>query len=170
MRGVTRKKIAIIGNSGMGKSTILRLTGADLTIADMDCAFPCKESSPYRNALEWMIDETPGQAILAVSVHREMLKRIADAKRCGLDGDYFSKILFVHLWNSDPEKHRQFLEKAVIERKVPKTSRHVEYVLKLREEVYGVCKIFANLTIDMAVTEMNEAAEIVKGLRDTELK
>jgi shikimate kinase len=92
---MSKRKIALIGHSGAGKSECLKELGINRDVADMDKIFHTTESPSMEDAMKWMIDDTNEQDVLAVSVHRCMLKKMQQAKENG-DRD-FCKLFFVYL-------------------------------------------------------------------------
>src|SRR5258708_28897772 len=103
---MTRRKIAIIGTSGAGKSTCVKLLGGDLSVAEMDRHFDTGVSPPYEEVLRWMLERTDGQDVLDMSAHFQMLVDMAAAKRDRRHANRFDQVLFVYLYNLDPEKRR----------------------------------------------------------------
>jgi hypothetical protein len=163
---MARQKIAVIGNSGSGKSAIVRRLGGDLDSADMDKHFSCTEVPPYEKVLSWMLERTGGQVVLAVSVHMEMLELMTQAKRAGRNADCFDHILFVYLHQPDVEKHRTILNMRDAWGK-PRGPKHIEGVVGNRLRVHNACKDIADVTLNAATMLIEELVGVIAGLRES---
>ena len=161
---MARRKIAVIGNSGSGRSSSVKMLGGDLAIAEMDVHFDTRVSPPYEQVLKWILKRTEGQDVVDMSAHIQMLRDMTDAKRNALHADRFSQILFVYLYNSDPEKRRQFLEQpnARGHRRRPE---NIELTLTYHDAVYEACKDLADVTINTTHIGIKEVATLIDGLR-----
>jgi hypothetical protein len=165
---MARRKIALIGNSGSGRSSCVRLVGGDLSVAEMDRHFDTRVSPPYEQALAWMLDRTPGQDVLDTSTHLKMLGDMADAKRRGRHAELFEQVLFVYLINADPDKRKQFLERPNA-RGSMRSPDQVQLSLRFHAAVDGCCRDLADVTVNTSRMSMEEVAALVAGVRDAVL-
>jgi hypothetical protein len=162
---MTWRKIALIGNSGAGKSEIVKRLGGNLQLADMDNGLPRARPPSGEEVLCWMLDGTGEEPVLAIAVHMQTLEELRDAKKSGRSGDCLGQVLFVYLYNPDPGKHRRFLE-------LPKAcggqrdEQHIKGVLGNQPRVHAACKELADVTLNAATLGIEEAARLIGGLRD----
>ena len=62
---MTRRKIALLGNSGAGKSTCVERLGGTLAVADMDLDphYPIGVCPPYEPVLAWISRGRPARTL-----------------------------------------------------------------------------------------------------------
>ncbi len=132
----------------------------------MDRHFDTGVSPPYEDVLAWMLERTDGQDVLDMSAHFQMLSDMAAAKRGRVHADYFDQILFVYLYNSDPEKRKRFLEQPNA-RGALRQPQNIECSLKFHQQMFDVCSDLADVTINTAHMEVDELVGLIEGLRLT---
>jgi hypothetical protein len=162
---MARRKIALIGNSGAGKTDIVKRLGGNLQLADMDNGLSRASPPAGEEVLDWVLDGTGEEPVLAIAVHMQTLEELRDAKKSGRCLDRLGQVLFVYLYNPDPGKHRMFLER-------PKAcggqrdEQHIKGVLGNQPRVHAACKELADVTLNTATLSIEEAAWLIGGLRD----
>lgn len=162
---MTHQKIALIGNSGAGKSSVLRGLNRSLETADMDVHFDTEVCPPYKDVVAWMLDRTDNQDVLAISTHMAMLEEMSKAKQENRDRDLLDQILFVYLYNPYPTRHREFLEMPNAWNK-EREQWHIEAVLGNHQRVYQACRNLADVTINTPDLGLQRVIALVGALRD----
>lgn len=134
----------------------------------MDVHFDTTVCSSSKEFLDWILNRTGGQDVLAVSTHMVMLEELRDAKRENRDRDLLNQILFAHLDNPDPNKHREFLEQPDAWQK-EREKWHIEAVLDNYARVYQSCKDLADVTINTPDLGLEGMVKLIAALRDAML-
>lgn len=165
---MTRRKIALVGNSGAGKSSVLLGLGRSLEAADMDVHFDTKVCPPYKEVLTWMLDRTGGEDIIAVSTHMTMLEEMRDAKRENRDRNLLDQILFIYLYNPYPARHKEFLEMPNAWQ-AKREKWHIDAVLVNHERIYLACRDLADVTINTPDLGLERVVTLVAALQDAVL-
>lgn len=144
----------------------MKKLGGDLAVADMDMDkhFSITHSPPFEDVLGWMLEQTPGQEVLAVSAHREMLLDMTAAKRRGELPDQFARLLFVYLRTPDPVKHHERLMLPNAHGQA-RPDWHVEGVLAGQEAMHAACKDLADVTLNTASMTEEEVVRVIHALK-----
>ena len=136
---------------------------------DLDPHYPIGVCPPYEPVLAWILSRPPGEDVVSIGVHIEMLGRMRDAKRAGLPADLFGQILFVYLHSSDPARQLRFLNLANAHGH-ERDQGHVRAVLRNYHAVHAACDGLADETIDAARLSMDNVVERVAAFRDALLQ
>jgi shikimate kinase len=91
------RRVALIGHSGAGKSSVLDELQADRTTADMDAVLGTKHSPQLTRALGWLATEEQDPRLVAISNHESMLEEMRASKITGQYAKQFGCVLLVYL-------------------------------------------------------------------------
>ena len=153
-------KMALIGESGAGKTESVRRLGGILAVADMDPHFEAGVVPEYPKVMDWILNRTPGEKVLAISPHFRTFQLMTEARKRGECVEQFRKILFVHLWNPDPEQREERL------RKTRRTASEIKNILEYHRIFYDACQGLADVTVKTDRLGIEEQVRILKALRD----
>jgi shikimate kinase len=159
------RKIALIGCSGSGKSTIAKRLAGSFDVADMDQRIDTHKVPPYEDVWSWMLEKTEGEVVLAISVHVKILECMTKDKRKGQIPEKFEQISFVYLNVSDEEKHREFLKKPTA-LGTYRSPAEIENIICGRRTVHDACKDLADVPLDVATTPIEEVIRSIAEMRD----
>lgn len=154
-----KRKVALIGHSGAGKSTCIKLMGGRLDVADMDKARFATLPPSVEEALNWMV--TNDESILSISVHRDTLFRMTQAKKMGSDAR-FHELFFLYLYRAK-EKLSASLEKPTAY-STYRDNGNKAHTMKDYAELDRIFRELADSIIDTSNLEVQQVVENIKSL------
>jgi shikimate kinase len=157
-----RERIALIGHSGAGKSSCL----AELAIvhkrADMDATFRTDRCPSLTDGIQWLVEDSKDQPIVAVSNHEKMLEAMRSAKKRGEHAEFFKSLRFVYLRQP---KDRLAMHLAMLgPGGSSRPLRDQNYTLQNYERLHLMYQELADLTIDCTAKGVSEVAVEIRGL------
>jgi ATPase subunit of ABC transporter with duplicated ATPase domains len=165
---MNKDKIALIGNSGIGKSSLSQMLPGEYTVRSMDKCLG-KEYKGLRKTLDWILTGAGNEKVVELSTHEDMFWDFANEKRKQSGSDYhqeFGKIFFVFLYNSVPQSRWDRLQKRLENRRERKISDPEKAFLPLAWDKMTADLFYyvADLSINKAAMELDEILEILKTL------
>lgn len=152
-----KRKVALIGHSGAGKSTCVKLLGGRLDVADMDKARFTTWPPSLEEALNWMA--TNDESVLSISVHRDTLVKMAQAKKKGEDVR-FHGLFFLYLYRTE-EKLLASLERPTAYGTY-RGNGNKAHTLKDYAELDGIFGELADSIIDASDLEIQQVAGSIR--------
>jgi ATPase subunit of ABC transporter with duplicated ATPase domains len=135
------RRIALIGHSGAGKSTCLRILGYEMT-ADMDHGLGTRACPSLKDALKWIAEQE--SKVIVISNHEVMLNQMRDAKAA--KSDLLTGVSFIYL-HVPPAELSDYLRKP-LESGSARSAAGVNYTINNYSALHTLYDQLADWTIN----------------------
>jgi shikimate kinase len=156
---MSKRRVALIGHSGAGKTACLLALHVDRLTADMD-AGPGKAKCPSLNeALSWLANDGHISQVLVVSNHESMLKEMLNAKLHGQHSDQFQCFNLVYMHKPLEELRRDLLR--LTAEGSPRPADGVQYTIDHYERLHTLYSTLADRTVECKDKSVEAVADEV---------
>ena len=159
------RRFALIGHSGVGKSSCLLALGIDRNTADMDAVLGTQHSPSMGTALGWLTGEGSTPSIVVVSNHEQMLTAMQQAKLALQQREQFSAVCFVYLRKSKDQLREHLALPSAGGRSREPTGR--QYTLDNYERFDQLFKDLANRIVDCSARNVAAVATEIRELSES---